>query len=259
MKMKRKIICIFLICMFLLTCLTTVNAIENRPDEPEISGPQTGLTKIPYTYTVCCSNTYDGADISYYIDWDYKEGDEFNHWDDNSEVVESGGTVTFTHIWNIDETGEHTIRVAAASESTGLIGDFTTYDVEIFYYKPSATGAISGKTNTDYEYTIEEPYDWEKLDDSWEIESYYFDWGDGTNSGWQESDTASHNWSSKGTYSVSFKVKDNNDIESEWLVCSVDITKAKSYNSVLDMIENMLDNFDWPFPILRVMLWALGK
>ena len=28
---------------------------------------------------------------------------------------------------------------------------------------------------------------------------------------------------------------------------------------VIDFIENMLDNFDWPFPMLRVMLWALGK
>jgi len=35
---------------------------------------------------------------------------------------------------------------------------------------------------------------------------------------------------------------------------------SKNTNSIIDFVENMLDNrFDWPFPMLRVMLWALGK
>lgn len=48
------------------------------------------------------------------------------------------------------------------------------------------------------------------------VTQYYFDFGDGTTSGWQTQATASHHYSDDGLYDVRVKVKDNLDAESDW-------------------------------------------
>lgn len=51
---------------------------------------------------------------------------------------------------------------------------------------------------------------------------YWFDWGDGTNSGWLgpfnsgETTCADHLWTENGTYEIKAKAKDVNDTESPW-------------------------------------------
>ncbi len=42
-----------------------------------------------------------------------------------------------------------------------------------------------------------------------QIELYFFDFGDGTNSGWISSSTISHTYSIEGNYTVSLMVKDD--------------------------------------------------
>jgi len=44
---------------------------------------------------------------------------------------------------------------------------------------------------------------------------YWFDWGDGTNTGWTES-TASHMWTTEGSYSIKVKARDTFNLESGW-------------------------------------------
>jgi hypothetical protein len=52
--------------------------------------------------------------------------------------------------------------------------------------------------------------------------SYFFDWGDGENSGWVgpfpsgATATAAHAWSEEGTYLVKVKAKDENGAETDW-------------------------------------------
>ncbi|RLF30921.1 MAG: hypothetical protein DRJ99_01065 [Thermoplasmata archaeon] len=51
---------------------------------------------------------------------------------------------------------------------------------------------------------------------------YYFDWGDGTNSGWLgpynngETVTATHKWEKKGEYSIKVRAKDTHGVLSGW-------------------------------------------
>ncbi len=46
---------------------------------------------------------------------------------------------------------------------------------------------------------------------------------------------------------------EDNNILTKWVILS------KNTNSIIDFLENRLDKFDWAFPMLRFMLWALGK
>jgi len=78
------------------------------------------------------------------------------------------------------------------------------------------TGPNQGNINTEYSYTTS----------SNDLEGndiyYFFNWGDGNNSGWigpkksGEIITATHQWIEKGTYNIKVKAKDTNDHESHW-------------------------------------------
>ena len=81
---------------------------------------------------------------------------------------------------------------------------------------PEITGPAEGKPKTPYTYNLQ------STDPDNQQLSYYIDWGDGTNSGWigpyasEESITATHTWSKKGSYTIQAKAKDIQDLESDW-------------------------------------------
>jgi hypothetical protein len=78
------------------------------------------------------------------------------------------------------------------------------------------SGPNQGKINTIYNYSTT-TNDLEG-DDIF----YFFNWGDGNNSGWigpkksGEIITSSHQWENKGTYKINVKAKDINNYESHW-------------------------------------------
>ncbi|MDH7517496.1 MAG: PKD domain-containing protein [Candidatus Thermoplasmatota archaeon] len=80
--------------------------------------------------------------------------------------------------------------------------------------KPS--GPAKGKVGTTYTYTSS------TTDPDGDQIWYWFDWGDGSNSGWLgpyvagATANASHKWTTKGTYNVKAKAKDVYGAESEW-------------------------------------------
>ncbi|RLF51451.1 MAG: hypothetical protein DRN11_02730, partial [Thermoplasmata archaeon] len=84
-------------------------------------------------------------------------------------------------------------------------------------YTPSKpSGPTSGSTGYTYTYTSV------TTDPDGDPIYYLFDWGDGSNSGWVgpyssgSIGTASHSWSSSGTYYVRVKAKDVHGAESGW-------------------------------------------
>lgn len=87
-------------------------------------------------------------------------------------------------------------------------------------YPPATPAAPSGATNglTGIEYTYTASTTDPNDDDIW----YWFDWDDGTNSGWIGPynsglpGNASHIWSDVGIYNVTVKAKDIFDVESTW-------------------------------------------
>ena len=67
---------------------------------------------------------------------------------------------------------------------------------------PSLNGPTAGYTNTSYTYSASGA-----SSSTGHTLQYYFDWGDGTNSGWTDSSTASHAWASASTYAVSVQAR----------------------------------------------------
>ena len=117
--------------------------------------------------------------------------------------------------------------------------------------KPSKpSGTTSGKINTAYTYTTS------TTDPDGNQISYWFDWGDGNNSGWVGPYTsganvsAIHTWTNKDNYQITVKAKDTNNAESPWsdpLAISMPKNKAKTiYTSFLRFLEN--------YPILYLLL-----
>jgi len=95
--------------------------------------------------------------------------------------------------------------------------------IEIYYItnlppnKPDTpSGAISGKTGISYSYSTS------TIDTDIDNVYYWFDWGDGSNSGWYGPHDSgyiinlSHTWEADGTYPLKVKAKDINGAESEW-------------------------------------------
>lgn len=82
--------------------------------------------------------------------------------------------------------------------------------------KPTLTGPTTGVINELYIFTVV------TTDPDGENVFYYFDWGDGTNSGWigpynsGQAGSAQKSWDTEGTYTVRAKAKDINQVSSEW-------------------------------------------
>jgi len=96
------------------------------------------------------------------------------------------------------------------------------YHKEQFFFnlapqKPSEPqGNTEGNINTEYNFTTD------STDPEGKNLYYWFNWGDGTNSGWDgphssgANATVSHAWTERGYFSVKVKAKDEGDVESEW-------------------------------------------
>jgi len=98
-------------------------------------------------------------------------------------------------------------------------------------------GPTSGTAGTEYTYTTS------TTDSDGDQVSYWFDWGDGTNSGWLgsynsgEEINSSHIWNSKGSYEIRVKAKDSNGAQSEWSDrLAITMPRGKSTNSLFQFI-----------------------
>jgi hypothetical protein len=149
-------------------------------------------------------------DSGYWVNADPKDG----AFDDPTEEF----TVTVGPL----SLGAHTISVRALN-SVGNIDP--TPDADAFTIitensppeKPSTpSGETSGSIDTEYYYTTS------TTDPNGDEISYFFDWGDGTNSGWLtpitsgQTANASHTWNIKDNYEIKVKARDSSLEESPW-------------------------------------------
>jgi outer membrane protein assembly factor BamB len=113
---------------------------------------------------------------------------------------------------------------------------------------PDLDGPENGGINVDYTYTAE------TSDPDGDNVSYFFDWGDGSSSGWTEfvpsgeSVTRRHRWKRSDTYTIRVKAIDEYGMESDWGTLTVTMPRNKaSYNLLyLWFLER--------FPILQKIL-----
>jgi outer membrane protein assembly factor BamB len=109
---------------------------------------------------------------------------------------------------------------------------------------PSIQGQTSGKPGETYTYTIQATdYDNDMI-------SYFVDWDDDSDSGWQgpySSGTSielSHSWSEKDSYIIKAKAMDSEGSESTWATLQVSMPKNK------DVFDSLLARFFQAYPWL---------
>ena len=106
--------------------------------------------------------------------------------------------------------------------------------------KPSISGPSTGEPGRSYLYTAS------CTDDNEDQIYYWFDWGDGTNTGWVgpynsgQNASESHIWNAQGTYSVKVKTKDTNGAETVW---SDPIPVSMPKNKIMLWLDHLLESF----------------
>jgi len=205
--------------------------------------------------------------------WDELIANDFFNMDDNYEDTKwKGGSYAELTVTGDGETKTvrtQNIIIKAFNAIMDVINTYIPGDNGLYYNaltdeklnqapgtpdKP--TGKTNGKAGTEYTYetTGTEP----EYDDMY----YWFNWGDGANSGWlgpyKPGDTvqAKHIWNSQGNYNIKVKAKDYLDAESGWSQSlGVSMPKAKTVDYSM---FNFLFKFLGRFWILR-NLFALPE
>jgi hypothetical protein len=185
--------------------------VNNPPQTPTSPlGPSDGVTDASYFFS---TNTLDSDDDQVRYGWDWNGDDFVDEW---STYIDSGDINTQSHSWS--NAGEYSIQVKAEDEH-GEQSEFSQIKtIEITEnnepYKPNQpSGPTSGKTGTAHIYSSS------TIDPEGHQLYYFFDWGDGTDSGWVgpkasgESIAQSHIWETPGSYYIKVKAIDdpNND------------------------------------------------
>ena len=112
-------------------------------------------------------------------------------------------------------------------------------------------GEKEGKSGSSYWYSTS------TVDPDGDQLAYFWEWGDGTDSGWLEryhsGDNCAmpHTWTEQGSYTIKVKARDIHGVESDWSD-PLPITMPYSYNKpVLPFLEFLWQRFLHAFPMLQ--------
>jgi hypothetical protein len=211
--------------------ITGSNNVPNDPSTPV--GPSSGEVDVSYDYTTSTTDP-DGDDVKYGWDWD---GDDvIDEW---TGFFSSGTPITTPHTWT--SPGIYNIKVVAEDEH-GAQSDFSlekmvTISSNSPPNKPATpAGPTNGKTDMSYTYATS------SIDPNDDQVYYLFDWGDGTDTGWLgpyasgQSASASHSWTSEGTYPIKVRAKDMENAMSVWSdSLSVTLPKTRAIKATIPL------------------------
>jgi hypothetical protein len=217
---------------------------NDAPDTPGTpSGENDGTVGISYTYTTNTVSDDEGDLILYQFDW----GDgEKSEWKQNPEA---------SHKWT--SKGNFNVK-ARAKDEYGATGDWSG-ELPVFMdntepVKPdSPTGPSEigkGKEGT-FKATTTDPEGHKIL--------YKFDWGDGSQSQWVgpfasgAEGSAKHKWTSKGSFSIKVKAKDEYGMETEWSD-PMPITVPKVRTVSVTIFNRLIERFAGLLPLLQQLL-----
>ncbi len=153
------------------------------------TGPSSGNVNTTYNYSTGGSTSSIGHNIQYRFDWD--DG-SYSNW---------SSSTTASHSWS--SAGTYSVKAQArCTTHTSVVSNWSSFksvsiSSETISTPSMPTGPSSGNVGTSYSYTTGGASS--SLGHSVQ---YRFDWGDGNYSNWSSSTSASHSWSSAGTYSV---------------------------------------------------------
>lgn len=171
---------------------TAAQAVETVSTPTTPAGPASGETAQYLSYSTGGATSSMGHTVEYRFDWG---GGNYSPWVAASSAQNS---------W--PAAGTYAVRAQARCAShTTVESDWSgTHDVvisapqEIIYAPGTPVGPTSGTTGESYTYTLNHGGSSSLGHDV----EYSIDWDDGTQSDWSASTSASHTWSSVGTYHI---------------------------------------------------------
>jgi len=147
-----------------------------------------------------------------------------------------------------DIAGNYVVWTDNRNDNKDTYCDILDFDSPMTPSKPS--GPLSGNTGTEYAYTTS------TTDLQGDQIYYWFDWDDGTNSGWLgpyisgDACNAFKTWSVQGSYSVKVKAKDTGGHESAWSdPLSISMPKPRPFTNFsffrFRCFEELFTRFPW--------------
>jgi hypothetical protein len=167
-----------------------------------LSGPVSGITGGPCSYTTGGSTSSLGNPVQYQFDW---KGDGTD--------LSTRGSATQAKTWTV--AGTYNVRARAGSTLNASVVSNWFGSLSVTITAPETvsppsppTGSSSGTVGTVYSYSTGG-----STSSLGHSVQYLFNWGDGTSSGWLSvgQTSASKSWSSGGTYSVTAQARCSTD------------------------------------------------
>jgi len=190
------------------------------------------------------------------------QGEITYNWDfDNDGEYDEEGEVA---CWSWNLPGAYWIKLKATDE----IGESDYYDTLVaIQFGASKPAKPSGQTNikAGLEYTYTTTVNTQS--GYWNHVYYKFSWGDGTETDWIETPSASHSWNKKSRYEVKVKAllthestRDQDDAEdfkeTDWSdPLAVSLPRSRSTTrSFIQLLQYFFENYPNAFPLLRQLL-----
>jgi len=132
-----------------------------------------------------------------------------------------------TELWSYGETALFSSSSPALYEGRVYVGSYAGL-VYCFGNAPPSTplkpsGVASGYVDSSYTFSTS------SVDPDGDTVTYQFDWGDGTKSDWSTATSASHSWTTAGSYEIQVKAQDEFGGESEWSEQTTLVITERSY------------------------------
>jgi hypothetical protein len=227
---------------------------SNNGFTAEIVDAAAGVLGSPDEEIMFQASAFNGqGEITY--NWDF---------DNDGEYDEEGEVASWS--WNLP--GAYWIKLKA----TDKIGESDYYDTLVaIQFGASKPAKPSGQTNikAGVEYTYTTTVNTQS--GYWNHVYYKFSWGDGTETDWIETPSASHSWNKKSRYEVKVKAllthestRDQDDAEdfkeTEWSdPLAVSLPRSKSIpKSFIQLLQYFFENYPNAFPLLRLLLQIFG-
>ena len=133
-----------------------------------------------------------------------------------------------------DESGDIYVLTTETLGPTGTTGEVRKINPDNQNpLKPTITGPSNGKPGEQYTFKFK------STDPNNDQLYFYIDWGDGTVEEWigpfnsGEEISKSHTYQEKGSFNISAKSRDTNNLESEWGIKNINIPRTKNYQTNL--------------------------